>query len=294
MPSVIITCAVTGGVDEVIEKHPRIPKSPNEIAEACLASAEAGAAQVHIHVRDPETGMPANDIELYDSVMVQIRKHNREVVINLTGGMDGEIVLKPTFPPELDLENTSLKSPEERVRHIVELKPDVASLDCGIFGDEDGIYFVSMTDLQYMADAMRSAGVKPEIECFDLRHVRNGLNLIKDGFIDGPPLFQICLGTWAGADANPDVLRGMVAQLPEGAVWSAFGVGRKQMPIAALAAVLGGQVRVGLEDNLYLRKGVLANNQDLVRNAAEIIDRMGYAIATPQEARERLGLRAVS
>ena len=293
MPTVIITCAVTGGDDSVLKKHPRIPKTPNEIAEACLAAAEAGAAMVHIHVRDPETGMPSNETELYGRAFEQVRASNKEVIVNLTAGMDGEIVLKRTFPPELD-PATTLTSAEERVRHVVELKPDVASLDCGVFGDGEFIYVTTMPDLQYMAEAMRSAGVKPEIECFELGHVANGLQLIKNGFIDDPPLFQVCLGTSGGAPATASSLQAMVSHLPPNAVWQAFGVGAQEMPVVALAAASGGHVRVGLEDNIYLRKGVLADNQDLVRNAAEIIERLGYKVATPAEARETFGLRSVS
>ena len=293
MTPTIITCAVTGGDDAVLEKHPRIPKTPNEIAEACLAAAEAGASIVHIHVRDPETGLSCNELDLYGQVMEQIRAANREVIINLTGGVDCDIAfVRDKFPPEIDVEETTMLAPKERIRHILELKPDMASLDVGIVGDEDVFYYIRPSEAKLMAEAMRDAGVKPELECFDLSHVEVALKLVGDGVVEEPPLFQICLGTSIGAPANQIALQAMIYRLPPNAVWAAFGCGRSQMPMVATVANLGGQVRVGLEDNIYLRKGVLADNQSLVRNAADIIDRLGYAIATPLEARERLGLRA--
>ncbi|MEO0398686.1 MAG: 3-keto-5-aminohexanoate cleavage protein [Pseudomonadota bacterium] len=294
MQPIILTCAVTGGDASVLAKHPRIPKSPNEIAEACLAAAEAGAAVTHIHVREPETGVPCNDIELYGRVMEQIRAANKDVLINFTGGMDGDLVLTRSDPPRIDAEASTVRSAQERVRHIVELKPDIASLDVGVVGGDDDIYVIHPDEAKAMAEAMRDAGVKPELECFEFGHIEVALRLIREGVIDGPPLFQICLGTGYAAPADQMTLQAMTARLPHDAVWAAFGCGRTEMPMVAATAIMGGNVRVGLEDNIYLRKGVLADNEDLVRNAAEIIDRLGYTLATPAEARERLGLPARS
>ncbi|MEM6415380.1 MAG: 3-keto-5-aminohexanoate cleavage protein [Pseudomonadota bacterium] len=290
MEPVIITCAVTGGDDAVLEKHPRIPKTPSEIAEACLAAAEAGAAVVHIHVRDPETGLATSKTELYAEVVEEIKRSNKDVLINLTGGCEGDVVFTETDPPQLD-PSSDLRSAEVRVRHIVELKPDLASLDVGVAGTEESFYVIRPSEARYMAEAMRAAGVKPELECFEFGHIEIALKLIKDGVVEDPPMFQLCLGTGSGAPGDPKVLQHLVSRLPHDCVWGAFGCGRTEMPIAATAAVMGGNVRVGLEDNIYLKKGVLADNQDLVRNAAEIIDRVGYTVATPDDARRRLNLK---
>ncbi|OPY96779.1 NADPH:quinone reductase [Bradyrhizobium sacchari] len=286
---VVVTCAITGGSLAVLAKHPDIPKTPSQIAEAALEAAKAGAAVVHIHVRDPETGAPSNRLELYEQVVKKLRDAATDVIINLTCGMDGELALESLDPVKLS-KATTLKTPMGRCIQAIKLQPELATLDCGTMNFGQTLYVARMSDLREMATLMRDAGVKPELECFDLGHIENAKTLIREGKIDGHPLFQFCLGTGYGAPAAPIAMQAMRDILPAGAVWGGFGCGVDEMLVVGQLVAMGGHVRVGLEDNIYIRRGVLASNAQLVENAVGIIERMGASVATPAEAREILGV----
>jgi uncharacterized protein (DUF849 family) len=285
---VIISCAVTGSGDTT-GLSPYVPVTPKQIAEDALAAHAAGAAIVHLHVREPKTGTPSRDIALYREIVKRIRESGTSVVINLTTGIGAR------FSPHEDDPNrnasSGMASPEDRMNHVLELKPDICSLDVATmnFGKHA---FVNVQDhIVRIAKAVRSAGVKPELEVFDLGHVALANNLYGQGHFEDPPFFQFCLGVPWGAPASPESMFSMKSMLPAGANWSAFGVGAKQFPMVALAVVHGGHVRVGLEDNLYMSKGVLAKgNAPLVERAARIVREIGSTVATPAEARKILGL----
>ncbi|MDJ0684850.1 MAG: 3-keto-5-aminohexanoate cleavage protein [Alphaproteobacteria bacterium] len=290
--NVIITCAITGSGDTV-GKHPAIPVTPEQIADAAVAAAKAGAAIVHLHVRDPETGAPSRDPDLFRQTVERIRASGTDVVLNLTAGMGGDLTLGPPDDPRaLDEAATDLAPWRDRISYIEALRPEICTLDCGTMNFGNGDYVMTNTPpmLRKLAEGIRAFGVKPEIEVFDTGHLWLAKQLIADGLIDAPPLFQLCLGIPWGAPANTTLMKAMVDELPDGANWSGFGIGRLQMPMAAQAVILGGHIRVGLEDNLYLEKGVFASNAQLVERAAEMIRLMGASIATPDEARARFGL----
>ncbi|UPK20586.1 3-keto-5-aminohexanoate cleavage protein [Bradyrhizobium sp. 131] len=286
---VIVTCAVTGASSAVLAKHPGIPKTPSEIATASVKAAKAGAAIVHIHVRHPGTGIASNDPELYQEVVKRIRDASTDVIINLSCGMNGDLVLASTDPIRVD-DASTLCSPMTRCLHAIELQPEIATLDCGTMAFGEAIYVGRMSDLREMATHMREAGVKPELECFELGHIENAKKLLSEGKLQGPPLFQLCLSTGYGAPATPLVLQAMRENLPSGAVWGGFGCGADEMSTVGQLVAMGGHVRVGLEDNIYLRRGVLASNAELVDNAVGIIERIGASVATPAEARAILGV----
>lgn len=286
---VIITCAVTGGNSAVLAKHPNIPKTPSQIADAALEAAKAGAAVVHIHVRDPDTGIGSNRFELYEQVVKKIRDAATDVIINLTCGMDGELVLDSVDPIRVG-DASTLKSPRGRCLHAIQLQPELSTLDCATMTFGERIYVARMSELREMAMLMREAGVKPELECFDLGHIETAKKLISEDVIDDAPLFQFCLSTGNGAPALPIILQVMRELLPPGAIWGGFGCGADEMPMVAQIVGLNGHVRVGLEDNIYLRRGVLASNAELVENAVGIIERLGASVATPAEARAILGV----
>ncbi|MGY4627107.1 3-keto-5-aminohexanoate cleavage protein [Bradyrhizobium sp. USDA 4486] len=286
---IIVTCAITGGGTAVLAKHPGIPKTPSEIAEAALDAAKAGAAIVHIHVRDPDTGAPSNQFDLYEQVVKKLRDAATDVIINLTCGMDGELVLDSVDPIKIG-ESTTLKNPMRRCFHAIKLQPELGTLDCAMMAFGERIFVARKSDLREMALLLREAGVKPELECFDLGHIETAKKLILGGAIDSPPIFQFCLGTGYGAPAAPAVLQVMRELLPLGAIWGGFACGANEMPMVGQLAALGGNVRVGLEDNIYLRRGVLASNAQLVDNAVGIIERTGANVATPAEARAILGV----
>ncbi|MCC8955796.1 3-keto-5-aminohexanoate cleavage protein [Bradyrhizobium sp. Pear77] len=286
---VIVTCAVTGGGSAVLAKHPSIPKTPSQIAEAALEAAKSGAAVVHIHVRDPETGAASNQFELYEQVVKKLRDAATDVILNLTCGMDGTLTLDSLDPIGI-AKATTLKNPTGRCIHAIKLQPELATLDCGTMTFGESLYVARMSDLREMATLMREAGVKPELECFELGHIENAKKLISEGKIDSPPLFQFCLSTGYGAPAVPIVMQAMREILPTGGIWGGFGCSADEMPVVAQLVALGGHVRVGLEDNIYLRRGVLASNAQLVENAVGIIERMGASVATPAEARKILGV----
>ena len=288
---VIVSCAVTGAGDTV-GKSPLIPVTPEEVANAAIEAAKAGAAIAHIHVRDPETGKGSRDPELFKEAVDRIRSSETDVVINLTSGMGGDWTPSDENP-SMPGPGTDMIGPLERLAHVKELIPEICSLDCGTlnFGDGNEIYIATPPYLRKMATLTKEWGVKPELEVFELGHLRFAKQMIAEGLIAEPPMFQICLGIPWGADHSVDMLKVMKDELPGEAVWGGFGISRMQMPIAAAAVAMGGNVRVGLEDNIYLERGVHATNAQLVEKVIGIIDRMGARAVAPAEARKKLGLR---
>ena len=288
---VVVSCAVTGAGDTT-GKNPHVPITPKEVADAAIEAAKAGAAIAHIHVRDPETGKGSRDPKLFKEVVDRVRDSNTDVVINLTAGMGGDWVPDPDNPA-MPGAGTDMIGPEERLAHVKECMPEICSLDCGTlnFGNGDEIYISTPPMLRKMAQLTKEWGVKPELEVFELGHIRFATQMIAEGLVADPPMFQICLGIPWGADQSVDTMKTMKDHLPIGANWAGFGISRMQMPMAATAVALGGNVRVGLEDNIYLDRGVLATNGQLVTRAVEIIDRMGARALSPAEARTKLNLR---
>ena len=288
---VIVTCAVSGAGD-TLKRHPDVPVTPKQIANAAIESAKAGASVAHIHVRDPETGKGSRDPELFSEVVDRVRSAGTDVVINLTAGMGGDWV-PSAEDPSLPGPGTDMIGPLERLTHVEQLLPEICSLDCGTlnFGDGDNIYISTPPTLRRMAELTKQWNVKPELEVFELGHIRFAKQMIAEGLIADPPMFQICLGIPWGADQSVDTMKVMKDELPAGASWAGFGISRMQMPMAAAAVAMGGNVRVGLEDNLYLDRGVLATNAQLVERVIEIIERMGATVLTPQQARDKLKLR---
>jgi uncharacterized protein (DUF849 family) len=285
----IITCAVTGNLTKP-EQHPALPITPEQIATAALEAAQAGAAVAHIHVRDPATGRPSMDLELYREVMRLIRAADRELIINLTTGPGGRFIPSDD-DPKVAAPGTTLLPPEKRVEHIAELRPDICSLDLNTMNSGGDVVINTPKNVRKMAHVIREAGVKPELEIFDSGDLHLALDLIKDGTLDGPGLWTFVMGVKYGFAATPETLLYARNFLPSGAAWSAFGIGRAEFPIVAQAWLAGGHVRVGLEDNLYLSKGVLAaSNAELVARARDIVISLGGEIATAAEAREQLGL----
>jgi uncharacterized protein (DUF849 family) len=287
---VAITCAITGA-GETVGKSPHVPVTPAEIAEAAIAAARAGAAIVHIHVRDPETGKGGRDPAHFREAVARIRDSGVDVILNLTAGMGG-ILHRPHADPLQDGPGTDLAPSEERFIHVVELRPEICTIDCGSmnFG-ADNVVVNRPRDLAWMARRAQELGVKPELECFDMGQVGHALDLVKAGLIDAPPMFQFVLGVGGGAPATAEAIMAMRGMLPAGAQWAAFGISRHEFPMVAQAALLGGHVRVGLEDNLYLEKGVFATNAQLVEKAVRIITDLGAQPMTAAEARVELGLK---
>ncbi len=288
---VIITCAVTGAGDTV-GKHPAIPITPKQIAEAAIEAAKAGAGIAHCHVRDPETGKGVRDPALYREVVERIRESDTDVVINLTSGMGGDLQIGPDDNPMDFGPDTDLVGSLERLAHVEQLLPEICSLDCGSlnFSDINMLYVSTPDMLRAGAKRIRELGVKPELEIFDTGQLWFTTRLYQEELLDDPPLYQLCHGIPWGAPPAVGVLKACVEQLPAGANWSAFALGRNQMPFVALAVLLGGNVRVGLEDNLYLEKGVFASNAQLVEKARKIIELMGARVLTPGETRKKFGL----
>ena len=285
----VITCALTGSFDTP-SKNPAVPVTPEQIATSALDAAKAGAAVVHIHVRDPKTTKPSMELSLYREVVERIRDKNDQVVLNLTTGPGGRFIPDPAEPRRAG-EGTTLTTPAARMRHVEELKPPICTLDVATMNFGEHAFLNMPAHLREMADRAKAAGAKPEIEVFDLGHIELAKRLIAEGHLAEPPLFQICLGIPYGAPATPDTLLLMRDQLPKNAAWSAFGISRAEFPMVAVTVAAGGNVRVGLEDNLYLGKGKLApSNAALVERAATIIELLDAAVATPQEAREIFGL----
>ncbi len=289
---VFISCAVTGAGDTV-DKHPAIPVTPKEIADAAIDAAKAGAAIAHCHVRDPETGRGSRNVELYREVVDRIRSSGTDVVINLTSGMGGDLEVGADEDPMTFGPYTDLVGPLTRLAHVEELLPDICSLDCGTLNFSDGnmIYVSTPQQLRAGAKRIQELGVKPELEVFDSGHLWFAKQLHSEGLVDDPPMFQICLGIPYGAPADTATMKGMADALPDNAVWAGFGISRMQMPMVTQAVMLGGNARVGLEDNLYLDRGVFASNAQLVERAANIIELMGAKVIGPDGAREKLGLK---
>ena len=290
---VIVTCAVTGAGDTV-GKHPAIPVTPKQIADAAIEAANAGATVAHIHVRDPETGKGSRDPKLYREVVERVRASNVDIILNLTAGMGGDFEVGDESDPTKHGPNTDLVGALERLVHVEELRPEICTLDCGTlnFGDGNMIYISTPTQLRIGAKRIQELGVKPELEVFDTGHLWFASQMVKEGLIDEPPLFQFCLGIPWGAPADTTTMKAMKDNLPPGAIWAGFGIGRMQMPMVAQAVLLGGNVRVGLEDNLYLEKGVFASNGQLVEKAIKIIEMLGARPLSPAEGRKKLGLKA--
>ncbi len=286
---VIISCAVTGAGDTTSRSN-LVPVTPRQIADSAIEAAKAGAAVVHVHVRDPETGQGSRDPALFKETVDMIRDSRVDMIINLTAAMGGDGV-PSDGDPSLPGPGTDMIGPEDRLAHVVECKPDICSLDCGTMNFGGNYTYINTAPyLRTMAKITQELGVKPELEVFDLGQIRLARSLIDDGLIDAPPMFQICLGIPWGAGADTETMAAMKQALPENAVWAGFGISKMQMPMVAQAVLLGGNVRVGLEDNIYLDRGVLASNGMLVERAVEIIERMGARILGPGAARAKLGL----
>ena len=288
---VIITCAVTGAGDTT-GRSDKVPVTPEQIADAAIKAAKAGAAIAHIHVRDPKTGQGSRDVGLFRETVERVRESNVDVIINLTAGMGGDWAPSEE-DPSMPGPGTDMVGPEERLAHVVECMPEICSLDCGamIFGNANDLYLNTPAYLRKMAEMTQQLGVKPELEVFDLGQIRLARSLVDEGLIDAPPMFQICLGIPWGAGADTETMVAMKQALPDNAVWAGFGISRMQMPMVAQAMVLGGNVRVGLEDNIYLDRGVLATNGQLVQRAVEIINRLGGRALSADEARAKIGLK---
>ncbi|SFU53102.1 Uncharacterized conserved protein, DUF849 family [Methylobacterium sp. 174MFSha1.1] len=287
----VITCALTGSFD-TLSKNPAVPVSPQAIAQSALEAAAAGAAIVHIHVRDPATAKPSMELSLYREVVERIRERNGDVILNLTTGAGGRYVAGDPDPAVAG-PGTTLASPEARTRHVTALRPEICTLDVATMNFGEHAFMNTPAHLRAMAALIRQAGAKPEIEVFDLGQIELARHLLGEGHLDSPPMFQICLGIPWGAPATPETLLQMRDRLPRDAVWSAFGISRAEFPMVALAATAGGHVRVGLEDNLYLARGQLApSNAALVEKAVSLLAHLDCAPASPAEARTIFGLSA--
>ena len=289
---VFITCPVTGS-GGTQERSPHVPRSPKEIAASAIEAAKAGAAIVHCHVRDPETGKPSRRVDLYREVTERIRESDTDVVINLTAGMGGDLTLGPTDAPlPLNEAGTDMGSAADRVEHVAECLPEICTLDCGTMNFAEADYVMTNTPgmLRAMGQMMTDLGVCVEIEAFDTGHLWFAKQLAEEGIIQSPILVQLCMGVPWGAPDDLNTFMAMVANVPNDWHFSAFSLGRNEMPYVAAAVLAGGNVRVGLEDNLYLNKGVLATNADLVERAVIIIEAMGASVMTPAAVREKLQL----
>jgi uncharacterized protein (DUF849 family) len=287
---VIVTCALTGAADTT-GKSEHVPVTPEQIADNAIAAARAGASVVHIHVRDVETGQGSRDVALYREVVRLVRESDVDPVINLTAGMGGDLILDPGEPTK-QLPGTDLVSGLERLAHVEELRPEICTIDCGSlnFGEGSQVYISTPDMLREGAERIKELGVKPEMEIFDTGNLWFANIMVEEGLIAPPPLYQLCMGIPYGAPVNAGLLQAMVNMLPKGAQWTSFAIGRDQLPWVAQAVLLGGHVRVGLEDNLYLSKGVKATNAQLTERAIQIVHDLGASVATPDEAREILQL----
>lgn len=288
---VFITCAVTGS-GSTQDRSPNVPRSPKEIADSAIAAAKAGAAVVHCHVRDPETGVPSRDLRLYRELTDRVRDADVDVVLNLTAGMGGDIVFGGVDAPLPPGPGTDMIGAEERVAHVAECLPEICTLDCGTMNFAEADYVMTNTPgmLTAMGKMMTELGVKPEIEAFDTGHLWYAKQLVADGVLDAPALVQLCMGVPWGAPDDLNTFMAMVNNVPDDWTFSAFALGRNQMAYAAASVLAGGNVRVGLEDNLMLDRGVLATNEQLVARAREIIERMGASVIGPDAVRAKLGL----
>jgi uncharacterized protein (DUF849 family) len=288
---VFITCAVTGS-GATQDRSPHVPRSPADIAASAIDAAKAGAAVVHCHVRDPETGVPSRRRDLFREVTERIREAEVDVVLNLTAGMGGDMVFGPGETPLPPVAGTDMAGPMERVAHIAECLPEICTLDCGTMNFAEADYVMTNTPgmLTAMGAEMTRLGVKPEIEAFDTGHLWYAKQLVADGALDSPALVQLCMGVPWGAPDDMNTFMAMVNNVPSDWTFSAFGLGRHQMPYVAASVLAGGNVRVGLEDNLMLDRGVLATNAQLVERAVGLIENLGARVIGPDEVRAKLGL----
>ena len=291
---VFVTCAVTG-VGDTVARSEHVPVAPQQIADAAIEAAKAGAAIAHIHVRDPETGKGSRETALYREVVERIRASDVDVVLNLSAGMGGDLVLGGDESPlPFDESGTDLAGATERLEHVAELRPEICTLDCGSMNFAAGGDYVLLNPpsvLRTMARQVQELGVRPELEVFDSGHLTLVQELIDEGLIDDPPLIQLCTGIPYGAPDDLPTLLAMVNRLPHGSIFSTFSVGRMQLPFVALAALVGANVRVGLEDNLYLSRGRHATNGELVARAVHILESMNARVLGPDEVREKLRLQ---
>ncbi len=293
-PEVFVTCAVTGAGDTV-SRSPHVPVTPEQIAASAVDAAKAGAAVVHIHVRDPETGAGARDPALFREVVERVRSADVDVVLNLTAGMGGDLVLGGSETPlPFNQQGTDLAGASERLAHVEQLLPEICTLDCGSMNFAAGGDYVMLNTpdaLRAMAKKVKGLGVRPELEVFDTGHLVFVNELVREGLLEDPVLIQLCMGIPYGAPDDPTTLMAMVNALPPGAVFSAFSIGRMQLPYVAMACIAGGNVRVGLEDNLYLSRGVKATNAQLVERAITILEAMNVGVMGPHQVREKLKLK---
>lgn len=290
---VLLTCAVTGNAP-FNRNHPSFPVTPKEIAVSVIEAAKAGASIAHIHVRDPETAAGSRDVNLFREAVARIREAETDIVINLTAGL-GAFFIPDPLDESRAAPGSDVAGVEERIEHLVECLPEIASLDVTtgnqVEGEQEFVYLNTTRTLRAMAKRFQELGVKPELEAFSAGDILFANQLVKEGLIDGKPMYQLVLGVLWGAPADPETMIYMRNLLPQDRHWAALGLGRMQFPIAAQSVLLGGHVRVGLEDNLYLERGVFASNAQLVERAVQIIDYLGCTPATPAEAREMLQLK---
>jgi len=290
-PNIFITCAITGS-GSTQDLSSNVPRSPKQIADSAIASAKAGAAVVHCHVRDPKTGVPSRDPRLYRELTDRIRDSKTDVILNLTAGMGGDMFFGPPSAP-LPLKNeTDMGSAESRMEPIADCLPEICTLDCGSMNFGEGDYVMTNTPdmLRTMGSMMTALGIKPEIEAFETGHLWFAKQLVKEGVIESPALVQLCMGIPWGAPNDLNTYMAMVNNIPSDWHWSSFSISRDQMPYVAASVLAGGNVRVGLEDNIWLEKGVLATNESLVKKATTIIEAMGSTLMSPQQVRDLLGL----
>ena len=283
---IILTAAVNGGNPKAHEINANLPVSPVQIAQAIGEAAELGAAIAHFHVRDPQTGLPSNDPALYREVVERVRDSGTDILLNITCSMDGMVHLDGNGGIGAE---TTWKPAQGRVAHVLDLKPAIATMDCGTFAVGDAIHVARATDLTQHAQLLREAGIKPEVECFDFGHLETALRMMKDGAFAGPPFFQICLGTaYGGAPATHEALQAMQSRIPPEAVWAAFAAGRDNLWVMEAAIAGGGHIRAGLEDTLLNENGAPVTNADLLREAANLVERSGDKLASPRRAAELL------
>ena len=284
---VILTCAVTGSGDSHL-KHPGVPSTPKQIADSAIEAAKAGAAIVHLHVREAD-GTPCRKLEYYEEAVDLIRQSGVDVIINLTRGMGGDYVEHPDDPTIFG-PGSDMISPAERVKHIQVIKPEICTLDCGSFNYKTTAYLSTYAMLKESAKLITAAGVKTEVEAFELGHIWQAKELIREGYLPESTMFQLCMGIPFGAESTPRNLTTMIDALPQGVAWGAFGIGQDEFPMVAQAIINGGNARVGLEDNIYLEKGVFASNGQLVEKAVKLIETLGAKTLTAAEARKKLGI----
>ena len=287
---IIITCALTGAGEYKLPNSQYVPITPEQIANEAVAAGKAGASIAHIHVRDPKSGRPSVEGALYEEVVQRIRKQDKKLIINLTTGMGASLVLSTDSEPAFD-KGTHLMSPKARVAHVTKLKPELCSLDVVTFNYGNVVLVNQPVHLRMMASEIVAAGVKPEVEVFDTGNIRQAVDMVEKGELPKNSMFQLCLGIPWGAAATAETVIVMKNLLPKDVVWAAFGIAQNEFPMVATSALLGGHVRVGLEDNLYLSRGVLSQgNAPLVERAVNILKSLNFEIATPDDAREILSL----